>query len=214
MSADVIEVLFPPVCVACSRLLRRPGALPLCTACAPEAVPLPEAARRGETTALFAYEGALARAVTRLKFGGQPALAGPLGRLLAAGLGPTPAWEQVVAAPLHPLRAFVRGYDQAGLLAAHLVRAWPSTPRPRLLAALRRTRPTLPQTDLDRRARLANVQGAFLVPERARPAVAGRRVLVIDDVTTTGATLAACRAALLAAGAAEVGGLALLRALP
>lgn len=94
--ARVLDLLYPPICVACTRLLRRPSALPLCTTCAPDAVPLPKPALPAATTALFAYEGALARAVTRLKFGGQPALAGPLGRLLAAGLGPAPDRKSVV----------------------------------------------------------------------------------------------------------------------
>ena len=164
----VLDLLLPPLCVACARLLRLPRApadLPLCTRCAPEAVPLADGERHhGPITALFAYEGPLARAVTRLKFGGQPALAGPLGRLLAR--------------------------------------------------ALRRGRATRPQTDLDRAGRLANVAGAFIARDHDRPHLTDRRILLVDDVTTTGATLLAGRAALLAAGAAEVRGLALLRALP
>jgi ComF family protein len=213
----VLDLLLPPTCVACSYLLRDPAplALPLCSNCALSAVPLPRAERRIDgIDALYAYEGALAQALTRLKFGGHRALAGPLGRLLAAGIGPTP-WDLVTTAPLHPWRAFCRGYDQAALLAHYLVQAWPRAPRPRLhLRLLRRDRRTLPQTELDRRARLRNVEGAFSPLAAALKTIQGRRILLIDDVTTTGATISAARDALLRAGAAEVGGLALLRALP
>ena len=215
----MLDLLLPPLCVACSRLLRLPRApadLPLCTRCALEAVPLAEGERHhGPITALFAYEGPLARAVTRLKFGGQPALAGPLARLLARAIDPADRWDLLIPLPLHPARAFARGYDQAALLARHLRRAWPHPAPPRLLPrALRRARATRPQTDLDRAGRLANVAGAFIARDPSRPHLAGQRILLLDDVTTTGATLLAGRAALLAAGAAEVRGLALLRALP
>ncbi|MCA9637645.1 MAG: ComF family protein [Myxococcales bacterium] len=211
------RLLLPATCVGCGLLLREAAPpLPLCTACAPEAVPLPAAARAQDGIgALFAYEGPLRSAVTRLKFGGQPALAGPLGRLLGGApeleRGP---WDLLAPIPLHRSRALARGYDQAALLALWLHRSWPAGPRPRLAPRLlRRTRATAPQTDLDRRARAKNLRRAF-VARAPKEAIAGRRILLIDDVTTTGATLAAGRAALYAAGAAEVVGLALLRALP
>jgi len=154
---------------------------------------------------VHAYQGPLARAVAALKYEGQLELAGPLGRLL------TPAdllrrdWDAVVPVPLHPWRALLRGYNQAALLTRW---ALPSglRARPRLL---RRVRPTAPQTGQDAAARRHNLAGAF----QAAPAVAGLRLLVLDDVTTTGATLHACLHALRAAGARETAGLALLRSL-
>jgi ComF family protein len=108
--------------------------------------------------------------------------------------------------PLHPARLAERGFNQAELLATPCAAYWRL---PILGRALVRTRPTLPQTDLDAAARRANVRNAFRV---ARPAaVEGRRMLLVDDVLTTGATVGAAAQALQAAGATAVGVLTLAR---
>ncbi len=243
--SSLSAALFPEVCVACGLLLRRPAPsvaakpdpgrpppspcplrgtplqLPLCSRCAPEVTPLaPDERTVDGVVALFAYDGPLAAAISRLKFAGAAALAGPLARLLATApeLADDPTsgacpWDLLAPIPLHPLRAMRRGYNQAALLAAWLARAWPGEQAPELRQRLlRRTRPARPQTELDREGRQHNLRGAFAV--RALSPVEGLRVLLVDDVTTTGSTLAAGRRALLSAGAAEVCGLALLRALP
>jgi ComF family protein len=151
-------------------------------------------------------------AIHALKFGHRPAVAAPLGRLLAeaapGGLPTPPAdWaEGLVPVPLHPARLAERGFNQAELLAAPCAARWRV---PVLGRVLVRARPTRPQTDLDAEARRANVRDAFAVP---RPvAVAGRRLLLIDDVLTTGATITAAAGALRAAGATAVGVLTLAR---
>ncbi|HSE94698.1 MAG TPA: phosphoribosyltransferase family protein, partial [Methylomirabilota bacterium] len=97
-----------------------------------------------------------------------------------------------------------RGFNQAELLAGACGGCWGVPVWPR---ALRRVRPTRPQTELDGAARRANVRGAFAVPRPAR--VTGRRLLLVDDVLTTGATLRAAATALRTAGAATVGVLVL-----
>jgi ComF family protein len=160
---------------------------------------------------VHAYAGPLVRALARLKFHRQPAWAGPLGAVLSGSPVLWHGWDAIVPVPLHPARQRERGYNQSALLARWARRPLPS-PRPPLRCGwLVRPRATAAQHRLPAALRHENLLGAFAVP---RPAlVVGRRLLVIDDVTTTGATLHAARQALVAAGAAEVGALALLRTL-
>lgn len=212
--AMLLSLLFPPVCLGCGVLLRREASptLPLCRGCAREHVPLPSAAIvQDGIWAVHAYGGPLLRALGRLKFHGQPAWAGPLGAVLSTSPVLRHGWDALVPVPLHPARLRGRGYNQAALL-GRFARGWLPSPRPPLRPRwLARLRATAPQHRLPAAERHDNLQGAFAVP---RPAlVRGKRVLLVDDVTTTGATLAAARQALVAAGAAEVGALALLRTL-
>lgn len=210
----VLDLLLPPICVACRRLLRElppdhPPVLPpvpLCSLCRREHQPLPASDRHvGAIEAVHAYQGPLARAVAALKYQGQIELAGPLGRLMTRADLLQRDWDAVIPVPLHPWRAWLRGYNQAALLTRWaLPRGLRARPR-----LLRRVRATAPQTDQDAAARRHNLHDAFA----AAPEVAGLRLLVIDDVTTTGATLQACLQALRAAGAREAAGLALLRSL-
>jgi ComF family protein len=205
------STLFPPTCLGCGRLLRHDRPLALCSLCEPEHLDVASPGPDG-IAAPFAYEGPLARAVVTLKFGGALALAGPLGRLLADQPAFARDWELLIPVPLHWRRRLARGFDQAEELARwalrHRTRANQRAPE-LATRALRRTRSTRAQTDLDAHERAANVHQAFRVHDAAR--VAGRRVLLLDDVTTTGSTLRACMATLIEAGAAEVGALALLR---
>jgi ComF family protein len=164
----------------------------------------------------FAYARAGARygevmreALHAFKFGGRRALAAPLAELLTA---PGPAWlpegapDLIVPVPLHPRRERERGFNQALLLARRIGRAWG---RPVRADVLRRTAATPPQTELGLEARRANVRGAFAL--RRPEVVAGRHVLVIDDVFTTGATVGECARSLRKAGAARVGVLTVAR---
>lgn len=210
----LLRLLFPPVCLGCGLLLRSgaPAALPLCLRCELEHVPLPpEGRERDGTAAVHAYGGPVLRALWRLKFRGQTAWAGPLGAVLGTSPVLDRGWDAIVPVPLHPRRQRERGFNQALLLARH-ARRGRGRPRPPLRPQwLERVRATAPQHRLPAAARSSNLLDAFVAPRPAR--VAGRRILLIDDVTTTGATLHAARQALLAAGAGQVGALALLRAL-
>ncbi len=109
--------------------------------------------------------------------------------------------------PLHPARLAERGYNQAALLGAAAARELGAPLQPR---ALLRTRNTSQQARLPRAGRLENVAGAFRV--RAPALVRGRRIVLVDDVATTGATLAACVAALRESGAVSVTPLVVARA--
>ncbi len=170
-----------------------------CLACLKRAPPF----RTAE--APFLFGGALARAVRRLKWGRQPELGRPLGALLPKRL--LEAADLVVPVPLHPRRLRAREFNQSALLAIEVARRR----RPVDLRALERTRDTPPQSALGVAERRRNVRGAF---RARRSSVEGRRVLLVDDVFTTGATCEACTLALLEAGAAEVAVLTLARAMP
>jgi ComF family protein len=147
----------------------------------------------------------LRNGIHRLKYEGEPARAASLAPLLFAAAADFPNLDALVPAPLHRSRLKRRGYNQADLLAAPVAER---LGRP-LVQCLARTRPTRQQVRLDADARRDNVEGAFAVPEPT--VVSGRRLLLVDDVITTGSTLNACADALHGVGAAWVGVLTLAR---
>jgi ComF family protein len=195
----LVDLLAPRLCAACDLELLDTDEH-LCAGCAPllEQAPadrLPPA----RSAAAFMHVGPLADAIRRYKYGPRADLAGPLGALLAEAARPLAGHvDLLVSMPLHPRRLRARGFDQAALLARPVARALGV---PLRCGALVRVRETAPQAGLDARRRAENVRGAFAVSPRAR--LAGQRVLVLDDVRTTGATLAAACEVLLAAGVAE-----------
>jgi ComF family protein len=139
--------------------------------------------------------------VLRLKFSRKSALAVSLGDLLAEALrAELPGWtpDLLVPVPIHWRRGWDRGFNQSELLAQRVQRRL-GIPA---VNALRRTRYTPPQLGLTRGQRATNLQGAF-IPVRA-DRVIGQRVVLVDDVWTTGATLAECAQILIAAGATAV----------
>ena len=145
-----------------------------------------------------ACEGPLRELIHLYKYGKVQTLAGPLSDLLASALPRDQRFDAVAPAPLHWRRRWLRGFNQAGLLARGLSKR---TGIP-LLRALRRIRSTETQAGLSNTARRRNVTGAFQA--RRRAAITGKRILLVDDVMTTGSTGAACAIALKRAGAAHV----------
>jgi ComF family protein len=148
------------------------------------------------------YEGSLRTLIHELKYRGRRRVAARLAELLLAAPRATAvfgAGSVLVPVPLHPRRRRERGFNQAELLARELA------VRVGLVlsaAALVRRKDTPPQTGLSAAARRSNVEGAFAVRRRAQ--VAGRAVVLVDDVLTTGATARACVRVLREAGASEV----------
>ena len=228
-----LDLVFPPLCPVCDGILGAGRRDPLCGACwegferiAPPwcrccGAPLgieglcgacrSRRPRFAYARAAVLYGDLVREAIHAFKFGGRRGLANPLGDLLA-GLGlsalPGALPDALVPVPLHPRRARERGYDQALLLARRLERAWSV---PVVADALLRAVPTQPQTDLDAAARRRNVRDAFAV--RRPDLIAGRHVVLVDDVLTTGATAGECAHVLTRAGATTVGVLTVARAL-
>jgi ComF family protein len=154
------------------------------------------------------FEGLVRTALHALKYGAERRLAAVLGEAIserwrAAGAG----GSVLVPVPVHREREHERGYDQAVILAraAGMRLGLPVTP------ALERRRATTAQFRLDRRDRSANVAGAFSVRSGTETTIAGQWVVLVDDVATTGATLASCARSLLDAGALAVSAVTVAR---
>ncbi len=165
-----------------------------------EAIADPPAYRRARAAVRF---DEIARALVHaLKYGDRLDLAPMMGRWVShAGRELLAEADALVPVPLHWRRLWARRFNQSAMLAA-AISAESSVP----IAAgvLKRVKPTAQQVGLSRTERAANVQGAFRVPPEARGAVAGRRLVLVDDVLTSGATVDGCARALLRAGAANV----------
>jgi ComF family protein len=211
-----LDLALPAACAGCGR-----EGDPLCRECRP-ALDVRLTAEPGVPVGLPAdipapllqlewcapFTGPTRRALHALKYDGERRLGPMLGAAVArrwarAGAG----GDAFVPVPASPDRVRERGYDQAALIAGEAGRRL-GLP---VLRALERTRDTAAQFDLDRSARATNLGGAFRVVPDAAGGVAGRWIVLIDDVVTTGATLAACAATLIEAGALAVSAVAVAR---
>jgi len=216
-------LLFPPACTLCVRTLPVGWDEPFCSACLNGFLPLPAAhcsrcalpfkAEAGSThlcgrctrntppfTAVHTvglYEQNLRRAVHQFKFNHRIGLDRPLARLLLRQLPADSRFDLIVPVPLHPRRLRERSYNQSLLLAREVGRGLNV---PVAINLLHRTRDTEPQRQLSASAREKNIRRAFQLQEQ----LAGERILLIDDVMTTGATVTACSRELLRGGGKEV----------
>jgi len=217
------------VCPACSDMFR-PVESPLCSQCGmmfrsregddhPCGECLEKPKRFRKARAFGVYDLTLMEAIHRFKYKGKVQLARPLGMLMLSALlthwGDDPP-DMAVPVPLHAERFRKRGFNQAFLL----MRDWPRSPAalpaelPNMVIdreVLVRSRRTEPQTGLGRSTRLQNIKNAFSVSDESR--VLHKKVLLVDDVYTTGATVDECAGALLKSGAEWVDVLTLARTL-
>jgi ComF family protein len=220
-----LDTLYPPICLACRAATSEAGAL--CSSCwramrfierpfcdrlgtpfehdlgegllSPQAVTDPPVFQRARAVARF-EDGPARRLVHRLKYSDRGELAAPMGAWMArAGADVLAEADAVTPVPLHARRLWTRRFNQAAALGREIARR---AGKPFEPALLRRIKATRSQVGLSREQRVQNMQGAF----RAAPAasVQGRRIALVDDVLTSGATANAAARALLRAGAAQV----------
>jgi len=234
LPALVFNLVFPDDCRLCEQPLSNLSRIPVCPSCL--ALPQPLQAeffcracrtpfaddypldehdlctvcREGlanfdSAYSFGSYEGPLQQLIHLFKYAKVESLAGPLSRLLMQALPFDANFDLIVAMPLHWRKRWERGFNQAELLAEPLARRYGL----RLATNLRRARYTKSQAGLSESARRENLRGSFRVHRPYQ--LVGKRVLVIDDVFTTGATLRAAAAVLKSAGAAHVSALTLAR---
>lgn len=236
LSRRLLDLVLPPLCLRCGTMVGDPGALcpacfgdvrfvagPVCPACGePHAEAAEEGALCGACIGLaprwrqarsaFLYDDGSKALILRFKHGDRTEGAPSFGRWMArAGADLLAEADLLVPVPLHRWRLFLRRFNQASLLAFAISRESGVPVAPDALVRCRRTRSqgAFDHTGRGRSGRARNVRRAFAV---ARPeVVAGQRLLLIDDVLTTGATLGECARVLLAAGAAHVDVLTLAR---
>ena len=233
-----LDTLYPPACLACRRAVAQHGGL--CPTCwramrfierpycerlgtpfetdiaaqpggrtlSAEALANPPVFQRARAVARF-EEGPARQLVHRLKYGDRDELAGPMGLWMARAGGELLSdADLLVPIPLHWTRLARRRFNQAAALARAIEKA---SAAPSDAGLLVRVKPTPPQVGLTRRLRAENIQGAFAVPENRRIEAEGRRIVLVDDVMTSGATLNAAARVLLRAGAQRVDALVFAR---
>jgi ComF family protein len=221
----LIDFALPPLCASCHEPVADIGLCPSCWSrlsfiappyCARLGIPfgydpgpgvlsmeaIADPPSYGRARAAVRYDDVARGAVHALKYGDRLDLAPMMGRWMAnAGRELLAEADALVPVPLHWRRMWARRFNQSAAL-ADAVSAIAGIPVS--AEALKRVKATVQQVGLSRTERAGNVQGAFGVPAPARGEVAGRRLILIDDVLTSGATIDACARSLLRAGAANV----------
>ena len=200
----LMNILFPPKCVLCGKILEKEES-DLCRFCRTDAPEYPNRKSKLQFLDSFAavwyYEGSVRKSLLRYKFYNARSFAGSYGRLLAMKLLEEypEGFDILTWVPVSRLRRFRRGYDQVELLARAVGKELGMAP----VSLLKKVRHNRPQSGIHGAAqRRANVLGAYR--ETDREAIAGKRILLLDDILTTGATAGECARVLKTAGAKEV----------
>lgn len=200
----LMNLLFPPKCILCGKLLEKQEQ-DLCRECRVDSPEYPIRKERlqflDSFTAVWYYEGSVRRSLLYYKFYGKRSYAPGYGRLLAMKLlqAHPEGFDCLTWVPVSRLRKLRRGYDQVELIAAAVGRELGMEPVP----LLKKVRHNRPQSGISEAAkRRANVLGVYR--ETDREAIAGKRILLLDDILTTGATAGECARVLLTCGAKEV----------
>ena len=200
----LMDLLFPPKCILCGTLLKN-REQDLCHECRTDSPEYPVGKDKiqflDSFTAVWYYEGSVRKSLLRYKFYNSRSFADGYGRLLAMKLLQThpEGFDCLTWVPVSRLRKFRRGFDQVELLAKAVGRELGMTPVP-LLKKVRHNRPQSGISDASMRR--ANVLGAYR--EVNREAISGKRILLLDDILTTGATAGECARVLLTCGAKEI----------
>jgi ComF family protein len=212
----LFNLIYPQNCLICSYKINELTKTPVCGSCRDKVNADRSSVVYGEGVFAFdraycatTYDDVSKKCICLLKYEGKTQLVKPLADMISGfaerhiRAGDV---DLIVPVPLHPAKLRERQFNQSELLAAHLAK---KMGRPLSADAVKRIKYTMPQTGLKREERLKNVKGAFMVKRGC--SFSGKRVLLIDDVLTTGTTLNECAKALKAAGADKVTVLALAR---
>lgn len=200
LCAQSLLPISPPYCLKCSLAFDSAGPNRQCGECLAFPPPFQKA------RALFQYGAASKDAVLRLKYGRMPWIGNELGKMLHPLAAQMTRPDMLVPVPLHPKRLRSRGFNQSALLAEAIAEKLKC---PLNANSLKRIRDTPPQAGRSRQARKSNIKGAFLCPNKAP--LHQKRILLIDDVITTGMTVREAARVLLEAGVESVEVLAFAR---
>lgn len=203
MIQRVLQLVFPAKCVLCEQVLKRCES-DFCSNCRKTITPLPPPKLKlkyiKKWTALWHYDPPIRESIIRFKFNNHPTYGTTYGRYLAAKLSCEEIdFDIVTSVPLSKKRKWKRGYDQTRIIAESISEV---SGKP-YIVTLRKIRHTKPQSLLSGAAeRKANILGSYAAKDSER--FAGKRILIVDDVVTTGATVSECARVLLTAGAKNI----------
>lgn len=208
----IISIIYPPKCIFCQKILNYSTLLYICSDCY-SGLPFAQmevlaTSHKNEenfcdgAVSVFQYTGVVKESLIRFKFYNEPSYYKTYAKLIAdrfAKMADINQYDMVMSVPLHKYKEFSRGYNQAYLISKELGRELKLPENSRLI---KRCRNTEAQSLLDKQKRSQNVKGAFTItyPEK----VAGKSIILVDDILTTGSTLEECSRELKKAGAVKV----------